>query len=271
MSPFTRVLYDMIYLGLEKFGRYYSTYPGFIHDNKDPDNLHRVRLIIPGISDAPSDNWAWPKGVFAGTTYGAHCIPPEGTMVWVSFRLGDPDHPLWEQGHFGKGDTDNWTTKQKRYNNYWFQTPQGNIIEMDDEEGTIRITDAHGNVVTTSGKGVSVIPAKGKSLFMGSEDKGDEASAMGDTTQKVAKTQHEALKGAISNISALSQQLQGLGEKWQAAISPILAAGTLTVQGPLLIKQNVDLQKNNKTINKSLTDIDKDLDKITSKKVFLDR
>ncbi len=271
MNPFVKVLYEIVYLGLERFGRYYSIYPGFVYDNKDPKNMHRLRLVIPGIADTPMDEWAWPHGLFSGETFGAHCIPPEGSTVWVSFRLGDPNYPIWEHGHFGKQDTVTWTDSQKRYNNFWFKTPQGNTIELDDELGTITITDAHGNIAKTSDKGVSMIPAKGKKLFMGSEDKGDEASAMGDTTQKIAKIQHAAIKGAISNIDALSEQIKGLGEKWAVAFNPVAAAGILIAQGPLLVKQNLEVQKNNKTLNKSLTDVDKDLDKITSKKVFLDR
>lgn len=271
MSPFSRILYEMVYIGMEKFGRYYSTYPGFIHDNKDPENLHRVRLIIPGIADSPMDEWAWPKGLFAGPKFGAHIIPPEGTMVWVSFRLGDPNHPIWEQGHFSADDTKNWTDKQKRYNNFWFQTPQGNLIELDDQDGTITITDAHGTVVKTSDKGVSIIPKDDKKIFMGSQDKGDEAGTMGDTMQKIATVQHHAILGAISNIDGLSKQLQSLSSGWQTAISPISAAAVLTAQATSILKQNIDMQKNNKTLNKSLTDVNKDLDKITSKKVFLDR
>lgn len=272
MSPVVRVLYDMVYFGLEKLGRYYSEYPGFIVDNKDPENLHRVRLIIPGIADVPMDSWAWPKALFAGSTFGAHCIPPEGTMVWVSFRLGDPNHPIWFNGHYSADDTKNWTTKQKRYNNYWFQTPQGNIIELDDDEGIVTITDAHGNKIQTSSSGVSVIPMQGGKIFHGSLDKGDEAGAMGETAQKVLTTHNKSLLGALSSLSDLSTNLSSMCTKMAAAVSPLGAAAFLISETPSIINSANNLISNNKILNKSLTDTAKnDLPKIPSTKVFLDR
>lgn len=271
MSPIVQVIYNIVYHGMEKLGRYYSEYPGYVFDNKDPDNLCRVRLIIPGIADNPMDDWAWPKDLFAGPGFGAHCIPPEGSVVWVSFRLGDPNHPLWFHGHYGYKDVEDWTDKQKRTNNFWFKTPQGSIIEMDDNEGTIRVTDATGNQIQTSAKGISIIPAKGASIFNGSLDKGDEGTAMGKTTQKIVTVHHKSLLGAISSLSDLSENLGGMMAKMALATTPIGAAAILISDGLSIANSASNVVKNNKTLNKSLTGVNKDLTKIPSTKVFLDR
>lgn len=271
MSPFTKIIYDIIYYGFEKFGRYYSDYPAFVHDNKDPENLHRVRLLIPGIADKPMDSWSYPKALFAGTTWGQHCIPPQGSMVWVSFRLGDPNHPLWFHGHFGMGDIINWTDKQKRVNNFWFQTPQGNLIELDDQEGTIRITDAYGNTTQTSKSGVSVVPYKDGKIFQGSLDAGDEAGSMGETTQKVADTHHQSILGLSSSLQSLAQQTADSWAKMAAALNPLAAAAVVLTEAPNIVDNANKIIDNTKTVNKSLTDINDDLPKMTSTKIFLDR
>src|SRR6478609_6207207 len=125
MNPVVKWIYDVMYVGLEKFGRYYSNYRAFVHDNEDPENLHRLQLIIPGIAPNPSDYWAWPKNVYFGKNHGSQCIPQKGEIVWVSFELEDPHRPIWAHGHPGTNDWEKIDKRFKSVKNFWFMTPGG--------------------------------------------------------------------------------------------------------------------------------------------------
>lgn len=71
-------------------------YRAVVKDNRDPDNLRRLRLQVQTTGSEITD-WAWPV-----ETAGVHVSIPEiGQGVWVSYLGGDPEHPIWH-GQFGK-------------------------------------------------------------------------------------------------------------------------------------------------------------------------
>lgn len=125
---------DISYSGIEVVGRYYSNYRAFVFSNEDPENVSRLKLVIPQIAgDEPYEIWAFPKGVFSGENYGVQVLPQKGDLVWVEFEMGDPQVPIWSHGHFGENEK----PTDKKYtdkNSYWFQTPKGHSIMINDTE-----------------------------------------------------------------------------------------------------------------------------------------
>jgi hypothetical protein len=123
--------------GLEYFGMYYGKYRGEVINNQDPQKLGRVQLRIPQIAgDNKVEYWAWPSGQPAGADFGDFMIPPKGSPVWVTFENGDPSHPCYEGGHWGKsakgvptGGSGN-PNKRVRSSEKW-------RTEMDDENDKI--------------------------------------------------------------------------------------------------------------------------------------
>lgn len=148
MREIIRILTDLFKLGLEKYGLYYSCYMGFVADNNDPEGYSRLKLKIPIVTGPNTYNyWAYPKSEFSGEGYGSQCIPRIGDMVRVEFEMGDPRKPVWSFGHWGKKDD----VKEKpealrEITNYWFKTPSGHLVELDDKENAeeIRITHKDG-------------------------------------------------------------------------------------------------------------------------------
>lgn len=63
---------------------------GIVVDNNDPENQHRVRLLIPSIDeDRIYDKWARQLVMFVGGPgYGSFFVPAEGSEVVVWGRLG---------------------------------------------------------------------------------------------------------------------------------------------------------------------------------------
>ena len=135
---FRDFIHLLLYRGLEHFGKYYSSYRGYVTDNEDPDGVGRLRIKIPVVTgENPHTKWIFPKGVYSGKDYGIQLLPEVGDMVWVEFEQGNTEFPYWSHGHFGKGE------KPKEFVNskvYGFKTPKGQIIVFDEREGETYIT-----------------------------------------------------------------------------------------------------------------------------------
>lgn len=134
MSFIVDLIRELSYAGLESLGRYYSVYRAFVSDNEDPLNASRLRLVIPQIAgDIPYEIWAMPRNVFSGKEYGLQVLPQKGDLVWVEFEMGDPQVPIWSHGHFAKEEKPT-AGKYTDKNSYWFQTPQGHSIMINDTD-----------------------------------------------------------------------------------------------------------------------------------------
>jgi uncharacterized protein involved in type VI secretion and phage assembly len=85
--------------------RYTALYLGEVVDREDPECLGRVRVRIPGLIE-PASAWAWPLGTVGGGSdrRGFFAVPEKGAEVGVLFHQGDPDHPHYLCGHWGKPD-----------------------------------------------------------------------------------------------------------------------------------------------------------------------
>lgn len=161
--------------GLEKLGKFYSLYRGFVYNREDPLNLNRLQLIIPSVGgNEPYLYWALPSGNFFGNGYGIQVLPQKGDLVWIEFEMGNPKRPVWKFGYPGMGEK---PIELTDYNNYWFKTPKGNLVELDDTNGLIRFTNSSGKVIEISEKMIS----------LGSKDQSDEPALLGDSTYDLLK------------------------------------------------------------------------------------
>jgi len=85
--------------------RYTALYIGQVVDRADPERLGRVRVRIPGLIE-PASAWAFPLGTVGGGSdrRGFFAVPEHGADVGILFHQGDPDHPHYLTGHWGKPD-----------------------------------------------------------------------------------------------------------------------------------------------------------------------
>lgn len=267
MNPFVRILRDIVYIGLEKFGRYYSKYRAFVVDNDDPEKQGRLRLVIPGIADNPMDYWAWGTGQFSGTGFGCQVLPPKGATVWVEFELGDPNRPIWSHGHFAKADKIPKELQDPHI--FWFKTPNGHILYLNDKTGELGITNKNGDGITSTDKGIS---AKTKNkIYLGDKEKGDETAALGNITEEILGVQVKAMgelsKGLSSNLKTTGQFFT----KIAAASNPLLAAGVMVSEGPSLVKSIADTVKVADTFNESLSSLTEKIPLVKSQKVIIEK
>lgn len=139
-------IFNIVHRGLEHFGKFYSSYRGYVVDNEDPDKLGRIRVTIPMITrETPHTKWIFPKGSFSGTNYGSQILPMVGDLVWIEFEHGNTEFPIWSHAHFSKGDM---PEEFINHQVYGFKSPKGQLVIIDDrsEEVYIEVKDADGDM-----------------------------------------------------------------------------------------------------------------------------
>ncbi len=74
---------------IDETGNWLMGVPGIVADNQDPENQHRVRVIIPSIDeDMIFDEWARQMVFCLGNGYGSAFIPPKNSEVVLFGQLG---------------------------------------------------------------------------------------------------------------------------------------------------------------------------------------
>ncbi len=76
-------------------GRHWGKYRGRVDDNRDPEALGRLRVVVPALLGERTPIWAMPCVPYAGRGVGWFVMPPVGAGVWVEFEGGDLDYPIW--------------------------------------------------------------------------------------------------------------------------------------------------------------------------------
>jgi len=170
--------------GFEFFGRYYSSYRGWVVDNNDPEGFGRLKLKVPELyGDDVLEYWAWPKGNYSGRGYGLQVIPEKKDMVWVMFEKGNPRKPIWEFGHFGEMEKPQELSSIKKY---WFRTPGGLTLLLDDDSNRIQLQVKDGMIFEINKDGIS----------SGKDQSSTYKAVKGDT----AKAEWEKEKDRVSAI-----------------------------------------------------------------------
>lgn len=84
--------------------KYYGKYRGQVTDNKDPNQIGRIKAKVPDVLGTTESGWAVPCVPYAGKNVGFQFIPPVGAKVWIEFEKGDSDHPIWSGGFWESGE-----------------------------------------------------------------------------------------------------------------------------------------------------------------------
>ena len=143
---FADFIYNVIHHGLEHFGKFYSSYRGYVVDNEDPDRLGRIKVQIPVVTrESTHTKWVWPKGSFSGANYGSQILPMVGDLVWIEFEHGNTEFPMWSHAHFTKDDM---PEEFINHQVYGFKSPKGQLVIIDDrsEEVYVQVKDADGDM-----------------------------------------------------------------------------------------------------------------------------
>lgn len=129
MNPFIEFKENILMHGLEYYGMYYGLYEGNVADNEDPQTRGRVKVRCPAVYGKKTFNkWALPFGMFTGNKIGFFAIPQIGDPIWVSFKNGMVEYPLWTYGWIPK----DYKQEDSAIGKYLITTPNGYRLLFDD-------------------------------------------------------------------------------------------------------------------------------------------
>lgn len=174
--------------------RLYGVVVGVVTNNKDPENLGRVKVNFPWLQETDESYWARIATLMAGPNRGAFFLPEVGDHVLVAFEQGDVNYPfvlgaLWtlkqkppfnnadgknniraiksRSGHVIILDDNNKEKKEKII----IRTNKGHEITLNDGDGQILITTRGGHQATLDDakKEISINTKEGNQLLLNDE------------------------------------------------------------------------------------------------------
>jgi Type VI secretion system/phage-baseplate injector OB domain len=80
--------------------KYFGKYRGVVTDNRDPEQMGRIRAKVPDVSGDADTSWATPCVPLPLTDDVGSALPAVGANVWIEFEQGEPDYPIWSGCYF---------------------------------------------------------------------------------------------------------------------------------------------------------------------------
>lgn len=126
--------------------RFSGVVVGIVTNNKDPENLGRVRVQFPWLHDKDESARARVLSPMAGRGRGLYFLPEVDDEVLVAFEHGQPDYPYILGALWNGKDEPPEKNEDGKNNRRTIKSRSGHIIRLDDTEGEakIEITDGSG-------------------------------------------------------------------------------------------------------------------------------
>lgn len=135
-----------------QFGLHYGT----VSQNKDPDNLDRVKVQLPWLDGGETDqtHWAQLLTPMEGKKFGWYTLPDIGDVVVVMFVAGDISQPVVLGGIWSKVDTSPEPNEDGQNNFRGFRSRTGHRLVFDDSKGGTKVwfADKSTKLMVASGK-----------------------------------------------------------------------------------------------------------------------
>lgn len=189
--------------------RWYGVYPALVADNRDPEGLGRVRIVLPWTPEAGGASgmskgegysaWARLATMAAGHDRGSWFLPDVNDEVLVSFEAGHPGRPIVVGALWNGQDRPPITAD-----------PQNSVKVLRTRSGAeVRFTDVPGEesveIRTGSGQAIVITAAKGGAIQIADHSNRVTLDATGVTVQAAATVQ---VSGATVRIAAGMIELQ---------------------------------------------------------------
>ncbi|MDJ0632613.1 MAG: phage baseplate assembly protein V [Xenococcaceae cyanobacterium MO_188.B29] len=161
---------------------FYGVTIGIVTNNQDPENLGRVKVKYPWLSEEAESRWARVLTPMAGSDRGIYFLPEVDDEVLLAFEQGDINFPyvlgaLWNGQDKPPAKNDDGKNNQRM-----IKSRSGHQIVFDDTEGEEKIViqdktgknkiviDSKDNNMTIDVQGDLTITAKGKIILNSSDD-----------------------------------------------------------------------------------------------------
>jgi uncharacterized protein involved in type VI secretion and phage assembly len=136
--------------------RFYGKYRGTVTDI-DAATL-RIKAKVPAVLGEQESGWCVPCVPYAGDGFGFAFLPEPGSGVWIEFEGGDVSYPVWTGCYWRSGEIPSDAAPTKRA----IVTKAGLKLVLDDDAGSITVSDQAGNSVTLDSSGITLARGSGK-------------------------------------------------------------------------------------------------------------
>jgi uncharacterized protein involved in type VI secretion and phage assembly len=130
--------------------RFYGKYRGTVID-VDPSTL-RIKAQVPAVLASQPTGWCSHCVPYAGPDVGILFLPEIGSGVWIEFEGGDVSYPIWTGCYWRSGEMPSDAAPGVKT----IVTKAGHKILLNDDAGSITISDPNGNTVTLDSSGISI-------------------------------------------------------------------------------------------------------------------
>jgi uncharacterized protein involved in type VI secretion and phage assembly len=130
--------------------RFFGKYRGSVTD-VDPATL-RIKAKVPAVLAGQATGWCRPCVPYAGDNVGLAFLPEVGSGVWIEFEGGDVSYPIWVGCYWRDGEQPADAAPAVKT----IVTKSGHKVLLDDNAGTITISDPNNNAVTLDSTGITL-------------------------------------------------------------------------------------------------------------------
>lgn len=130
--------------------RFYGKYRGTVTDI-EPETL-RIKAKVPAVLGQQKTGWCMPCVPYAGADVGFVFLPETGSGVWIEFEGGDVSYPIWTGCYWRTDELPSEATAEVKA----IVTKTGHKLLLDDDTGSITITDANNNTVILESSGITL-------------------------------------------------------------------------------------------------------------------
>jgi uncharacterized protein involved in type VI secretion and phage assembly len=145
---------------------FYGKYRGIVTNNRDPEQLGRIRARVPDVMGDNESGWALPCAAFGGSSMGFFSLPDEGAGVWIEFEQGDPEYPIWSGCWWGSRDQMPAVLQSLPEEKVLIKTKGGHTLLLNDSQGQEGITleTSGGQKIVLSSQSIEINNGNGASL-----------------------------------------------------------------------------------------------------------
>ena len=143
--------------------RFYGKYRGSVTE-VDTKTL-RIKAKVPSVLGKQPTNWCRHCVPYAGPSAGIAFLPEVGAGVWIEFEGGDVSYPIWAGCYWRDGEPPSDAAPAVKV----IVTKSGHKIILDDDAGSITISDTNENKVTLDSSGITLERGASKVAISDSE------------------------------------------------------------------------------------------------------